>query len=333
MTTATNDGVTGDYEYCEHLISEVSRNLGRDTFVFWPCVPAFLLVGVNQKLTGMTSAGMRRWLHLVNPIMPDAELRPVAMRKFDILRYTVIPTAETIPALDTTPLHSGDYGLFPVDYRRDSFGSTQRLVIQPRNSFAEYVRIHDIHNTLTKRELYTFPPSVEQSVRLRDSLDTWPNEETCDYTPFLNASNACIMRRDLLSLFHANAFSIDVDDNFRIVVFRDMGSVTVPSHIPKSHDPACAGPDDRFLREHFRWSLLVNLFGGDISEEYDTDRVVAVMDQLGMLRGSDNPLAPIDDPRWDSDVIGQALWESLMRSTLYSAADTPESSEDNSALY
>ncbi|KAF8514144.1 hypothetical protein JB92DRAFT_2920312, partial [Gautieria morchelliformis] len=182
--------------------------------------------------------------------MPEAELRPVAMRKFDILRYTVIPTAETIPALDTSPLHSGYYGLFPVEYRRDWFGNTGRLVIQPQSSFEEYLRIYE-HDTLIKRELYTFPPSVEQSVRLRDSvcfvtgaapdaelglswifpptwaylLDTWPNEETCDYTPFLNASNACIMRRDLLSLFHANAFSIDVDDNFRIVVFRDMGTL------------------------------------------------------------------------------------------------------------
>jgi hypothetical protein len=33
----------------------------------------------------------------------------------------------------------------------------------------------------------------------------------CDYAPFLTASNACLMRKDLLSLFHASAFGIDVD--------------------------------------------------------------------------------------------------------------------------
>jgi hypothetical protein len=30
---------------CTHILSKVSRTLGRDTFVFWPSVPARLLVG------------------------------------------------------------------------------------------------------------------------------------------------------------------------------------------------------------------------------------------------------------------------------------------------
>jgi hypothetical protein len=84
------------------------------------------------------------------------------------------------------------------------------------------------------------------------------------------------------------------------------------------------------LREHFRWSLRVNLFGGDISEEYDANRVIPVMDQLGMLRGSDNPLAPIDDPRWDS-VIGKEVWDQVMAT--YFVADAPASSEDDSTPY
>jgi hypothetical protein len=131
MTTAAYNGVTGEYEYSAHLISEVSRSLGRDTFVFWPSVPAYLLVGkrttccsegiccqsqlcpgVNQSLTRMTSAGMHRWLRIVDPLIPDAELRPVAMTKFDILKYVLTPTADGIPGSDASPLHPGDYGLF-----------------------------------------------------------------------------------------------------------------------------------------------------------------------------------------------------------------------------
>jgi hypothetical protein len=107
----------------------------------------------------MTSAGLRRWLRIVNPYMPDAELRPVAMRKFDIMKYTVIPRADTIDALDASPLPSGDYGLFrpfvlicdscyflepfaAVDHPRDWGGNTQPLTLSSVNSFEDYIKLH-----------------------------------------------------------------------------------------------------------------------------------------------------------------------------------------------
>ncbi|KAF8512403.1 hypothetical protein JB92DRAFT_2830763 [Gautieria morchelliformis] len=115
------------------------------------------------------------------------------------------------------------------------------------------------------------------------------------------------MCSDLSSLFHAKAFGIDINDDFRVVVFRNTGSVTLPSHVPKSQNSASAGPGDRFLREHFRWCLLVNIFRGDISEDYNANSIIKVMEGLGMCDG-DTPLAPVDDERWDS-VIGKELWE------------------------
>jgi hypothetical protein len=94
-------------------------------------------------------------------------------------------------------------------------------------------------------------------------------------------------------------------------VFRDTGSITFPSHIPKSQNPACAGPDDRFLREHFRWCLQFNILGGDIREDYDTNSIVSLMKRLGLTWDGETPLAPMDDERWDS-VMGKELWEDLM---------------------
>jgi hypothetical protein len=129
MTATTNDGVTVEDRYCTHILSERSRSLGRDTFVFWSAVPSLLLVGkhlllftgnccqaqlrlgVNQRLTHMTSEGLHRWLRLIMPYMPDTELRPVAVRKIDVMRHAVDPS-DVIIALDTFPLPSGDYGLF-----------------------------------------------------------------------------------------------------------------------------------------------------------------------------------------------------------------------------
>ncbi|KAF8475406.1 hypothetical protein JB92DRAFT_3134603 [Gautieria morchelliformis] len=328
----SNDGVIDEDRYCTHIRSEWSRALDRDTFIFWSSAPSNLLIGLNQRLTHATISGLHRWMRIVAPSMPDAELRPAAVRKFDVLRYTVVPRADALTALDTSPLSSG-----VGDYERDLFGYAEPVALGPEASFEQCLQLSKKHpDSVTRLDLYTFPPSVEQSVRLRDNvcfitgatpdaeldlswicpptwaylLDPWRSPVTCDYEPFLTASNACMMRSDLLSLFHANAFGIDVDDDFRVVVFRDTGSVTLPSHVPKSQNSASAGPGDRFLREHFRWCLLVNILGGDITEDYDSNRVVRVMEGLGMCRG-DIPLAPVDDERWDS-LIGKELWEVLI---------------------
>ncbi|KAF8494489.1 hypothetical protein JB92DRAFT_2996254 [Gautieria morchelliformis] len=286
-------------------------------------------------------------MRIALPYMQDAELRPAAVRKFDILKYSVVPRADALTALDTSPLPSA-----VEDYRRDLFGQTEPVVQDPEASFERYLQHREIRpDTITRH--YTFPPSVEQSIHLRDNvcfitgtppdaeldlswifpptwaylLDPCRSPVTCDYKPFLTASNACMMRSDLLSLFHTNAFGIDVDDDFRIVVFRDTGSVTLPSHVPKSQNSASAGPGDRFLREHFRWCLLVNLFGGDISEDYDANSIIQVMEELGMCHG-DTPLAPVDDERWDS-LIGKELWEVLILDAFRDAINV---SEDDSTL-
>jgi hypothetical protein len=122
-------------------------------------------------------------------------------------------------------------------------------------------------------------------------------------------------------------------DNFRIVVFCDIGSVTLPSHIPMSQHPACARPGDRFLREHFRRCLTVNILGGDISEDYDPNDIVPVMEELGMCGGNDDdtPLAAIDDERWDT-VLGKELWDKLMRDAFFDWDASSKSSEDDSIL-
>jgi hypothetical protein len=60
----------------------------------------------------MSSATLHRWLSHVRPPLPDAELRPVTVQKYDILRYAGTPRGDTIAAVDNTPLPAGDYGFF-----------------------------------------------------------------------------------------------------------------------------------------------------------------------------------------------------------------------------
>ncbi|KAF8475404.1 hypothetical protein JB92DRAFT_1894083 [Gautieria morchelliformis] len=155
MTATSNDGVIDEDRFCTHIRSKRSVALDRDTFVFWSSAPSNLLVGLNQRLTHATIAGLHRWMRTVLPYMPDAELRPAAVRKFDVLRYTVVPRADALTALDTSPLPSGDYGLFRVgDYERDLFGYAEPVARAHEASFERYLQLSEKHpDTITRLDL------------------------------------------------------------------------------------------------------------------------------------------------------------------------------------
>jgi hypothetical protein len=108
----------------------------------------------------MTNVGLHRWLRIVHPYMPDAELRPVVIGKFGIMQYIVTPKADAINALNASPLPSGDYGLFrsfvficdnrsflhsiaAVDHPRDSGGNPQPLALSSIDSFEDTFKIYE----------------------------------------------------------------------------------------------------------------------------------------------------------------------------------------------
>ncbi|KAK0205940.1 hypothetical protein DFS33DRAFT_1381020 [Desarmillaria ectypa] len=80
---------------------------------------------------------------------------------------------------------------------------------------------------------------------------------------FENTPNTAYLHKEHISFFLGNAFSIDVDDNHRVVSFRDIGPTQslLPSYLTiKGHD--C------FLREDFRLLLRVNIVDCDIRKQY-----------------------------------------------------------------
>ena len=99
-------------------------------------------------------------------------------------------------------------------------------------------------------------------------------------------------------------------DNYCIVVFRDLGdfqthSNSLHSNLLKCSESTSIGPDDKFLREHFRRCLLVNLLGGDISEDYSPADVDDADDEFGVME--DEELLAADDDRWKSPLGKEML--------------------------
>ena len=87
-------------------------------------------------------------------------------------------------------------------------------------------------------------------------------------------------------------------DKYRIVMFKDLGDFKLHSHLPNHSDSTSSGANDRFLREHFRWCLTVNLLSGDISEDFSANDLEDAYDEFGVRR--DMELLAADDDRWKS---------------------------------
>ncbi|KAJ7142839.1 hypothetical protein C8R44DRAFT_761275, partial [Mycena epipterygia] len=93
-----------------------------------------------------------------------------------------------------------------------------------------------------------------------------------------------LLHKDLKVRFDNNNFSMDADDNYRIVVFRDLGAeqALLPTHLPRRRRILSPPP----TLHHLRYTLCFMLLGGDVSETYSPGRVLSMMEELG-VRGDE----------------------------------------------
>ncbi|PPQ69453.1 hypothetical protein CVT26_002863 [Gymnopilus dilepis] len=348
-----------------HLLSKKSQRLGRDTFFFRPSPYGYLLGGLNQTLTRATCATLNRWAVLLDPPCPPFDLRPVALKKCAILRYYPELVGPAIPPNSTALIEPGDYIIeerVPEDRNPFDFANiTSPFIAFASNleSFAEIKAAAEAPNSDLKEFLhwYDFPAGFEDMILARDSHkcmttgSTESLEVTWIFPPaWANAfakksyadnhqglvvpSNAMLMQADLISAFHDNAFGIDVDDNYRIVVFQYAGRskdalspfCNKPAYL--CHVPVCDAMQV-FLREHFRRCILVKFRGGDILEDYPSEVILGTMEALCI--GPDyypDEVAPLNDPLW-STPLGREIFEDYMKTTIVPTSMTESSDEES----
>ncbi|PBK60699.1 hypothetical protein ARMSODRAFT_1090151 [Armillaria solidipes] len=233
---------------------------------------------------------------------------------------SIMPNGPPIPENSLEPLPMGNYGWYHANGREARFLPQITTMPNPP-SFAAMKQTTTLHPN--PQTIFDVVPSVAQAVQERDrnrcfitGTSLQGDTDLCLYPPlrddykripefFETASNAAFLHKDLISFFLDNTFSVDVD-------------VT-----------ADEGPDDWYLREHFRISLKVNIRDGDIREDYPPAAVLDIMADLGVgLCGGDEALepAPMTDPRWQT-VLGQSIWETVLE-TRMAARYVPSDNSD-----
>jgi hypothetical protein len=129
----------------------------------------------------------------------------------------------------------------------------------------------------------------------------------------VTAKNVLTLKSELKFHFHSNNFTVDVDDDYRIVILRDMGRAVsfLPTRLSRhqQHDTVV----DSFLRDHFRYSVGVMILGGDIRETYSRQEVLEMIGELvGYGRDDDRDAVPLTDERWKTD-LGQEILANEIR--------------------
>ncbi|KAJ7189225.1 hypothetical protein C8R46DRAFT_1184376 [Mycena filopes] len=315
-----------------HILSDKSTELQRDTFIFTPFSyhPITLLLGLNQKLTPLSPSKLHRWVDVLSGCHQEFFLCPVRVEILGIMSYSCAPAGPVIEPTSRDPLPPGNYAWY-ADRDLGIPSGLEVPGVEPamrRKSF-EYLVLNMDDARLCS--LYKFPAHVELAVTKHDAhrcritgstADTvlawiipppwaWAtlntgDPEGFDTAPFIVTANAFTVRMNLKVHFYNHNFAVDADDNYRIVVFRDMDGdqALLPTHLPRGphDDPA----DAEFFKLHLRYTLNFMLLGGDVSDKYPPHKILSMMEQLGVHGWEDCEMAPLTDERWGTE-LGQAI--------------------------
>ncbi|KAJ7189233.1 hypothetical protein C8R46DRAFT_1184379 [Mycena filopes] len=339
------DSAPSEYPH-GHALSDKSEALQRDTYFFSSGHPTRLVLGFNQKLTPLSSAKLHRWTDLMSGWKQGFYICPVSVKPCGVMVYSISPSGPVIDVDSEELLPPGNYGWYC-----DRILSTSGLIMlagveaSARNTSFEY------HVTVDRHEgflgPYEIPADIARVVVVRDqracrvtgstndTVSTWIVPPTWAWTTIpLRPPRKRIHAAQRPQSTLLQPFAVDVDDDYRIVVLRDLGADharLLPTHLSHPRNDT-ADADAEFFRLHLRYSFNFMLLGGDITERYPPYRVLSEMAALGVAPDSEEgDMARLDDPRWQSE-LGKAILAEELRSraamSLYYSGRDEEDARD-----
>ncbi|KAF4622464.1 hypothetical protein D9613_009318 [Agrocybe pediades] len=293
-------------------LSKKSRRLQRDTFIFLGNRHGPLMAGLNQRVTKATPHQVDQWLRrILFPSMPPYTLKQVTLESWALFLYDKNPTGKTINWADKeTAIPAGYYALFNSDpdditstwhfhesCQRDSYGLRAARVESeiarkrhPYNTFDECKKDNEpdkkIWQTVLRRDkgqCALSGPAGDDAVISWIVPPAWMEYDDYDdkykNPDDVRISGNCITMHKLLqTAFMNNYFAIDIDDDYHIVLFEEIGedalrllakegfrASRLKEHILLGGEntvEAC------FIKAHFKYSLCSKFSGGDVRNDY-----------------------------------------------------------------
>ncbi|KIM36211.1 hypothetical protein M413DRAFT_449271 [Hebeloma cylindrosporum] len=324
-----------------HLLSEKSMKHKRDIFLFsdFPGKSFSLIGGMNSRRYKLTIAQFYQWLDILDDRKPkiDFLIWKINVDRFDVLCYVCKRVGIPLPRSSNEKMEPGDYAV----YSDDGSGKPKVKVIGPRafptfrqREITTRQRMQECPETAELLRHNVMTEEIIGQVKARDEGVCWLTDEAANSTvvswiipPLWSkqvhsverydedrdneiieghklSGNAITLDARLAKPFMLNAFGVDVDNNYRIVKFRNAPKgVPLQKFLPERCIAISKQHNDRFLREQFKWCLGVQFLGGDVREDYP-DGGAGLIDEAADF-GID-----LDDPKWHTP-IGREIREVL----------------------
>jgi len=162
---------------------------------------------------------------------------------------------------------------------------------------------------------WIFPPFLGYELSDDQWLENkyYKDPDACDLTELMVVENVVSCHKDIVALFWENRLGVDVDDEYRVIMF-DGPECLKDGALLKSHLTLADGPrqpNDRFLRLHFKRCLAVSVCRGDVTEDYEEQEIENFMDELGVY----DDKVDTTDPRLETP-LGVEVFSYLVRQKL-----------------
>ncbi|KAJ7814969.1 hypothetical protein B0H14DRAFT_2848988 [Mycena olivaceomarginata] len=274
----------------------------------------------------MTIKTFYRWLDIIDDHYgdrPNFQLRKINLKRLDLLRYVVDDTTPVdgppLPRDSVELLGPGVYGPFLVDgpYMGQVGHRDRRATFQER----EMQALHGdpglpaepsvlLHNEMSQA-IVAAASQRDQGVCCITGRADLPTriiwvippylgcelDKQSDTLSFQTVENTITLCTALTGPFAENIFSVDVEDDSRIVTFQNLSDA--PPLLPRPRPDTVA----RFWNLHFKWTLDVHFTGGDVSLEPPDPHPVLLMEELA--EGD----VDVTESKWQSGAGAEVLEE------------------------
>ncbi|KAJ6512931.1 hypothetical protein C8R45DRAFT_961774 [Mycena sanguinolenta] len=307
------------------LLSKRAEAQGHDVHIFslgnYPGV--HVVAGMNSQGFPLAVKTFYRWLDLMDEDQryDDEEftLREITLVRVDVLSYCVATVGSSLPRDSSENMKPGLYGPFYLDGRPYDGGIGINFLARSFTETAAFLdsdtRAKTISAPLPSRH-NVIPNTLIESASRRDNgvccitgradvptstvwvfppmMTMFTNEEI-DVDKCRTVDNIVTMNSELAEAFNRNEFTVDVDDNNRIIQFNNTAEHVLPAHLTfmtASYD---------FWRQSLKWSLLTYFPGTDVRDDYPNTEPTRLMEAL------DDKEADLDDEVWSSGIGMEAL--------------------------
>ncbi|KAF7374618.1 hypothetical protein MSAN_00346400 [Mycena sanguinolenta] len=319
------------------LLSKRAEERGHDVHIFsvsnFPSV--CVMAGMNTKSLALSIEKFYRWLDLMDEDERDEEfiLKEITLIRVDVLSYCVATIGSSLPRDSSEMMKPGLYGPFYPDGRpfNGKIGDPS-----PTLSFVNMATSLDERTAKGSRpsEKNLMPDALIDSAIQRDNgvccitgradgptstiwvfppmLAMFAIDEI-DFDKYRTLDNIITINSELVDAFNQNAFTVDVDDDYRIIQFDNIAGWTLPPRL------AIMTATYEFWRENFKWSLSTYFPGTDVRDDYPDTEPARLMQQL--YDGE----ADLEEEVWSTGIGMEVLEQYILEAEWEDAGDGEDS--------